>query len=76
MIKTPPRIPSKFGLRVNKSTETHPVKVVQVGSAAKFGTVAYEESVRLACLAAKAEEQRILEEQFGKGSSDTQSDFD
>ena len=61
-IKTPQAAPIQgFGLGTKKATETHPVKVINVDSDAKFGTVAYEEAVRLACLAAKAEDQRRLE---------------
>jgi hypothetical protein len=55
---------SKFGLNTAKATEFLPVRVIEVNSDAKFGTVAYEEAVRLACLKAKqAEQEAFLKEQ-------------
>ena len=65
MIHSQPLIPSKFGLNTNKSSGALPVRTVEVDSDDPSGSHAYEESVRLACRAAKAEEQRALEESFG-----------
>ncbi|MGA9484409.1 MAG: hypothetical protein WBV48_21005, partial [Candidatus Acidiferrales bacterium] len=41
-----------------------PVRTVEVNSEEPLGSHGYEESVRRACCAAKAEEQRMLEENF------------
>jgi hypothetical protein len=61
-IKTPQAAPVRgFGLRTNKSTETLPVRTLIVDTDAPLGSNAFEESVRHACLAAKAEDQRRLE---------------
>ena len=65
MIHSQPLIPSKFGLNTNKSSGALPVRTVEVDSDDPLGSSGYEESVRLACRAAKAEEQRMLEESFG-----------
>jgi hypothetical protein len=64
VIQSPPLIPSKFGLNTNKSSGALPVRTVEVDSDEALGSHGYEESVRLACRAAKAEEQRMLEEIF------------
>ena len=63
MIHSQPLIPSKFGLNTKKSSGTLPVRTVEVD--APLGSHGYEESVRRACCAAKAKEQRMLEEIFG-----------
>ena len=65
MIHSQPLIPSKFGLNTNKSSGALPVRTVEVDSDEPLGSHAYEESVRLACRADKAREQRMLEEIFG-----------
>ena len=65
MIHSQPLIPSKFGLNTKKVSGTLPVRTVEVNSEEPLGSHGYEESVRLACRAAKAEEQRTLEEIFG-----------
>ena len=65
MIHSQPLIPSKFGLNTNKSSGALPVRTVEVDSDDPLGSSGYEESVRQACRAAKAEEQRMLEESFG-----------
>ena len=65
MIHSQPLIPSKFGLNTNKSSGAFPVRTVEVDSDDPLGSSGYEESVRQACRAAKAEEQRMLEESFG-----------
>ena len=65
MIHSQPLIPSKFGLNTNKSSGALPVRTVEVDSDDPLGSSGYEESVRRACRAAKAEEQRMLEESFG-----------
>ena len=64
MIHSQPLIPSKFGLNTKKSSGTLPVRTVEVDSNEPLGSSGYEESVRLTCRAAKAEEQRMLEELF------------
>jgi len=65
MIHSQPLIPSKFVVNTNKSSGALPVRIVEVDSDDPLGSSGYEESVRLACRAAKAEEQRMLEETFG-----------
>lgn len=65
MIQSPSLIPSRFGLNTNRSSGALPVRTVEVASDDPLGSSGYEESVRLACRAAKVEEQRMLEEVFG-----------
>jgi hypothetical protein len=65
MIHSQPLIPSKFGLNTKKSSGALPVRTVEVDSDDPLDSSGYEESVRLACRAAKAEEQRMLEEIVG-----------
>ena len=65
MIHSQSLIPSKFGLNTNKSSGALPVRSVEVESDDPMGSHGYEESVRLACRAAKAKEQRMLDETFG-----------
>lgn len=65
MIHSQPLIPSKFGVTTKKSSGALPVRTVEVESDDPLGSHRYEESVRLACRAAKAREQRMLEERFG-----------
>ncbi|MGH9684457.1 MAG: hypothetical protein ACRD4S_12715 [Candidatus Acidiferrales bacterium] len=57
--QSPPKILRKFALNVRRASGTLPVRTVDVGSDD-------DESVRLACRAAKVEEQRILEETFSE----------
>ncbi len=64
MIHSQPLIPSKFGLNTNKLSGALPVRTVEVDSEEPLGSNGYEESVRLACRAAKAEEQRTARRNF------------
>jgi hypothetical protein len=54
-------IPSKFGLNTSRSSGSLPVRTIEVDDLAPLGTNAFEESVRLACLAVKQAEQNELE---------------
>jgi hypothetical protein len=69
MIHSQPLIPSKFGVSAKKSSGALPVRTVEVESDEPLGSHAYEESVRLACRAAKAKEQRMLEESFADANA-------
>jgi hypothetical protein len=46
-------IPSKFGLNTSRTSGSLPVRTIEVNETAPLGSNAFEESVRLACIAAK-----------------------
>lgn len=61
---------SKFGLNTSRSSGSLPVRTLEVDEIAPLGTNAFEESVRLACVAAKCAEQEELAKIFRKPSPD------
>jgi hypothetical protein len=52
---------SKFGLNTSRSSGSLSVRTVEVDEIGPLGTNAFEESVRVACVAAKRAEQYELE---------------
>jgi hypothetical protein len=65
-------IPSKFAQSTSRSSGSLPVRTVEVDEIAPLGSNAFEESVRLACLAAKRAEQEELAQIFQKASLETE----
>jgi hypothetical protein len=62
-VKPPQATPVRgFGLGTKKATQTLPVRTLIVDTDAPLGSNAFEESVRRACLAAKAAEQLEMEQ--------------
>jgi hypothetical protein len=64
-------IPSKFAQSTSRSSGSLPVRTIEVDEIAPLGSNAFEESVRLACVAAKFAEQEELEKIFQKASPGT-----
>jgi hypothetical protein len=62
----------KFGLNTSRSSGSLPVRIIEVDEIAPLGTNAFEESVRLACVAAKRAGQEELEKIYQKASPDAE----
>ena len=61
---------SKFALNVHRVSGSLPVRTIEVDEIAPLGTNAFEESVRLACIAVKHAEQIELENLYACANLD------
>ena len=63
-------IPSKFAQSTNRSSGFLPIRNLEVDTDAPLGSNAFEESVRLVCIAVKRAEQIELENIYAQSNFD------